>query len=72
MLLAMTAQHLLDTSHLESMLVSAQELVRRQDRKQAEQMEKMMASHSLLERLCQDNLDIMDQLMEIKNKCVAE
>merc|ERR1712013_395215 len=69
---AMTAQHLLDISHLESMLVSAQELVRRQDRKQAEQMEKMMASHSLLERLCQDNLDIMDQLMGIKNKCVAE
>merc|ERR1712013_343355 len=69
---AMTAQHLLDTSHLESMLVSAQELVRRQDRKQAEKMEKMMASHSLLERLCQDNLDIMEQLMGIKNKCVAE
>ena len=72
MLLALTAQHLLDTSHLESMLVSAQELVRRQDRRQAEEMEKMVASHSLLEKLCQENLDIMDQLLGIKSKCVAK
>jgi len=69
---ALTAQHLLDTSHLESMLVSAQELVRRQDRRQAEEMEKMVASHSLLEKLCQENLDIMDQLLGIKSKCVAK
>ena len=72
MLLAMTAKHLLDSSHLESLLVSVQELVRKQDRKQVEEMEKMEASHCLLEKLCQDNLDIMDQLISIKSKCVVK
>jgi len=69
---AMNAKQLLDSSHLESMLVSVQELVRKQDRKQVEEMEKMVASHSLLEKLCQDNLDIMDQLISIKSKCVVK
>ena len=52
--------------------MTVHELVRRQDRKQAKEMEKLVASHSLLEKLCQDNVDIMDQLVGIKRKCLIK
>ena len=38
---AMTDHHLLDTPQRKSMLMSVQELVKRQDGKQAEEMEKL-------------------------------
>ena len=62
-------QNALDMSQLESMVISSQNLVRKQSRKHAEQMERLVSSDHLLDKLCQDNLDIMDQLGDIKSKC---
>ena len=61
--------HATDISQLESMVISSQELLRKQSRKHAEQMDRLVSSDHLLDKLCQDNLDIMDQLRDIKKKC---
>ena len=67
--LALKGQHATDISQLEALVISSQELVRKQTRKHAEQMDKLVSSDSLLDKLCSDNLNIMDQLREIKKKC---
>merc|ERR1712106_464571 len=61
-------QNALDMSELESIVISSQELARKQNRKHAEQMDRLVSSDHLLDKLCQDNLDIMDQLRDIKMK----
>ena len=68
-LLATKHQHATDISQLESMVISSQELLRKQSRKHAEQMDRLVSSDRLLDKLCQDNLDIMDQLRDITKKC---
>ena len=67
--LALKGQHSTEISQLEGLVISSQELVRKQTRKYTEQMDKLVASDSLLNKLCSDNLNIMDQLREIKKKC---
>ena len=67
--LALKGQHATDISQLEALVISSQELVRKQTRKHAEQMDKLVSSDSLLDKLCSDNLNIMGQLREIKKKC---
>ena len=62
-------QNALDISQLESLVTSSQKLVRKQFRKHSKQMERLVSSDHLLDQLCQDNLDIMDQLRDIKRKC---
>ena len=61
--------HATDISQLESMVISSQELVWKQSRKHAEQMDRLVSSDHLLDKLCQDNLDIMEQLRDIKRRC---
>ena len=56
-------------SQLDSMVISSQELVRKRSRKHAEQMDRLVSSDHLLDKLCHDNLGIMDQLRDIKRKC---
>ena len=67
--LALKGQHATDISQLEALVISSQELVRKQTRKHAEQMDNLVSSDSFLDKLCSDNLNIMDQLREIKKKC---
>ena len=67
--LALKGQHASDISQLEALVISSQELVRKQTRKHAEQMDKLVSSDTLLDKLCSDNLNIMNQRREIKKKC---
>ena len=55
-----------EISQLESLVFTSQELVRKQTRKYMEQVDKLISSDAVLEKLCQDNQVIMEQLKEIK------
>ena len=57
-----------EISQLESLVFTSQELVRKQTRKYMEQVDKLISSDAVLEKLCQDNQVIMEQLKEIKKK----
>ena len=57
-----------EISQLESLVFTSQELVRKQTRKYMEQVDKLISSDAVLEKLCQDNQIIMEQLKEIKKK----
>jgi len=61
-------QHMSEISQLESLVFTSQELVRKQTRKYMEQVDKLISSDAVLEKLCQDNQIIMEQLKEIKKK----
>ena len=59
----------MEISHLETLVNSTQEMVRKQNRKHAEQMDKLASSDLLMEKLCKENVSIMEQLKEIRKKC---
>jgi len=65
-------QHISDISQLEYLVTSSQDLVRKQTRRYMEQIDSVIFSDNVLEKLYNDNQNTMDQLKEMKKKILVQ
>ena len=67
--LEIRGHHLDEIAQIEGVILSCQEMIRKMTRKHAEEVDKLVLSDTLMSKLCQENLEIMDQLKKIKIRC---